>query len=60
MPQSPAKILIRVIFTASRHSGMYPAGIQKRFLDTGLKPAGMTNGNPDTYVCGAVLARPHA
>jgi len=27
-----------------RHSGMLLAGIQKSFLDTGLKPAGMTNG----------------
>jgi hypothetical protein len=33
---------------------MLPAGIQKRFLDTGLEPAGMTNGNLDTHLCGAI------
>jgi len=36
---------------------MLLAGIQKRFLDTGLEPAGMTNGNSNTYSCGAVLSK---
>ncbi|HQN18009.1 MAG TPA: SLBB domain-containing protein [Syntrophobacteraceae bacterium] len=46
----------RVTRAASRHSGMFPAGIQKNFLDTGLtvKPAGMTKGDSDTYFRGAV------
>jgi len=36
---------------------MLLAGIQKHFLDTGLKPAGMTSGNSDTQCCGAVLRK---
>jgi hypothetical protein len=36
----------------ARHSGMLLAEIQKSFLDTGQKPAGMTNRNSDTHLCG--------
>jgi ADP-heptose:LPS heptosyltransferase/glycosyltransferase involved in cell wall biosynthesis len=39
-----------------RHSGMVLAGIHKSFLDTGLKPAGMTKGDSDTHFCDTVLS----
>mgnify|MGYP001256904521 CR=1 FL=1 len=33
-----------------RHSGMLLAGIQKNFLDSGLEPAGMMDGNSDIHL----------
>jgi hypothetical protein len=48
---------------ASRHSGMFPAGIRKTFLDTGSRPIACRDGlrrydgwNPDTCFRGAVLS----